>query len=126
MEERVAARRRNFAYYKAALGDLPGVRFMPEREWGRHTRWLTTLTFDPEQFGASREEVRLALAEANIESRPVWKPMHLQPAYAQYEAVGGRVAEKLFRDGLCLPSGSQLTESELARVVEVIRSCHRM
>lgn len=67
----------------------------------------------------------MALEAANIESRPVWKPMHMQPVYAQYESIGGDVAEQLFRDGLCLPSSSQLTEGELARVVKVIRSCCR-
>ena len=123
--DRVAARRRNFEYYYRALRDLPGVEFMPEAPWGRHTRWLTTVTFDPDVFGATREDVRLALEAANIESRPVWKPMHLQPVFRKYEVIGGTVAERLFRDGLCLPSGSQLTETELARVVEVVRSCCR-
>lgn len=98
---------------------------MPEAPWGRHTRWLTTLTIDPREFGASREDVRLALEAANIESRPVWKPMHLQPVYQNCEVIGGSVAEQLFREGLCLPSGSQLTEAELARVVEIVRVCCR-
>ena len=120
-----AARRRNFDYYEAALGELPGVAFMPECSWGRHTRWLTTLTIDAEEFGATREDVRLALEAANIESRPLWKPTHMQPAYAQYESIGRAVAERLFRDGLCLPSGSQLTEAELERVVGVVRGCCR-
>ncbi len=124
LEDRVVARRRNFDYYYRHLSDLPGIEFMPEAPWGRHTRWLTTLTIDPEAFGATREDVRLALEAANIESRPVWKPMHMQPVYAQYESIGGAVAERLFRDGLCLPSSSQLTEDELARVVEVVRSCY--
>lgn len=124
LEDRVVARRRNFDYYYRHLSDLPGIEFMPEAPWGRHTRWLTTLTIDPEAFGATREDVRLALETANIESRPVWKPMHMQPVYAQYESIGGAVAERLFRDGLCLPSSSQLTEDELARVVEVVRSCY--
>lgn len=125
LEARVAARRRVFEYYHHHLNDLPGIEFMPEAPWGRHTRWLTTLTIDPLAFGATRDDVRLALEAANIESRPVWKPMHLQPAYRRYEAIGGAVAERLFRDGLCLPSGSQLCEDELARVVEVVRRCCR-
>src|SRR5690625_4413687 len=125
LEDRVAARRRNFDYYEAALSGLPGVAFMPECSWGRHTRWLTTLTIDADEFGATREDMRLALEAANIESRPVWKPMHMQPAYAPYEAISGEVAERLFRDGLCLPSGSQLTAAELERVVGVVRSCQR-
>jgi pyridoxal phosphate-dependent aminotransferase EpsN len=121
LEERVMARRRNFDFYLEALGELPGIEFMPEAPWGRHTRWLTTLTIDPAAFGATREEVRLALEAENIEARPVWKPMHLQPVFAEYEAVGGAVAEDLFEHGLCLPSGSNLTRSDLERVVTVIR-----
>ncbi|MCB8984707.1 MAG: DegT/DnrJ/EryC1/StrS family aminotransferase [Ardenticatenaceae bacterium] len=120
--ERVAACRRNFAAYQAALGECPGLTFMPEAPWGCHTRWLTTLTIDPAQFGADRETVRLALEAENIESRPLWKPMHLQPVFAGYESVGGAVAAKLFADGLCLPSGSDLTEADRERVTAVVRS----
>jgi pyridoxal phosphate-dependent aminotransferase EpsN len=122
LEERVQARRANFDYYVDAFAGLPGIDFMPEAPWGRHTRWLTTLTIDPAEFGATREDVRLALEAENIEARPVWKPMHLQPVFAEYEAVGGAVAEDLFERGLCLPSGSNLTESELARVVDVVEA----
>ena len=124
------ARRRNFAYYQAMLGDLPGIGFRaqgapaPGREaaWGRHTRWLTCLTIDPDEFGATRKDVRLALEATNIEARPVWKPMHLQPIFAGCETIGGCVAEDLFHHGICLPSGSNLTPAELARVVAVVRS----
>ena len=119
--DRVAARRRNFAFYAEALGDLPGIEFMPEAPWGTHTRWLTTLTIDPEQFGADREQVRRALDAEGIEARPVWKPMHLQPLYAQSPVVGRGVADDLYSRGLCLPSGSNLTETDLQRVVAVIR-----
>jgi dTDP-4-amino-4,6-dideoxygalactose transaminase len=124
IEERVLARRRNFDFYQAALGDLPGLDFMPEAQWGRHTRWLTTLTIDPRAFGANREEVRLALDAANIDARPVWKPMHLQPVFADCEVIGGSVGEELFERGLCLPSGSNLPEAELERVVDTIRAAH--
>ena len=123
LEERVAARRRTFEYYRRELGDLPGIEFMPEADWGRHTRWLTTLMIDPEAFGADREAIRLALEAENIEVCPVWKPMHLQPVFAEYEAVGGAVAEDLFARGLCLPSGSNLTEADLERVVRGVREC---
>lgn len=122
LNDRIAARRRNFEFYRAALGDLPGVSFMPEAPWGRHTRWLSCITIDPREFGATREDVRLSLEAENIESRPVWKPMHLQPLFRGSEVVGGTVAERLFERGLCLPSGSQLTETHLTRVVDVIRS----
>ncbi|MEZ4641642.1 MAG: DegT/DnrJ/EryC1/StrS family aminotransferase [Chloroflexota bacterium] len=122
LAERVQARRANFTYYEEMLGHLPGIQFMPEAHWGRHTRWLTVMTIDPAQFGMDRERVRLALEAANIEARPVWKPMHLQPVFAQYECVGGKVAEEFFQNGLCLPSGSNLTEADRERVVDVIRS----
>ncbi|MFN3597239.1 MAG: DegT/DnrJ/EryC1/StrS family aminotransferase [Rubricoccaceae bacterium] len=124
IEDRVAARRRVFARYEAALGDLPGLAFMPEASWGRHTRWLSCVVIDPAAFGADREAVRRALEAENIEARPLWKPMHLQPAYSGYEAVGGGVSEALFADGLCLPSGSALSEAEQDRVVATVRAVH--
>jgi pyridoxal phosphate-dependent aminotransferase EpsN len=122
LEDRVAARRRIFGAYAEALGDLPGVAFMPEVPGARHTRWLTCLTVDPEAFGATREDVRLALEAENVEARPVWKPMHMQPAYAGFESVGGAVGADLFRHGLCLPSGSAMTDGDVARVVEVVQA----
>jgi pyridoxal phosphate-dependent aminotransferase EpsN len=120
--DRVTARRRNFAYYADALGELPGVEFMPEADWGLHTRWLTTLTIDPGQFGIDGEELRQSLDAAGIEARPVWKPMHLQPLYAHCTLIGGGVANDLFARGLCLPSGSNLSKADLERVVEAFRS----
>ncbi|NNB84450.1 DegT/DnrJ/EryC1/StrS family aminotransferase [Corallococcus exiguus] len=125
LEDRVAARRANHAFYAEAFRDLPGIQFMPEAPWGRHTRWLTTLTIDPEAFGADREAVRTALERENIEARPVWKPMHLQPVFANFERRRGSVAEDLFRHGLCLPSGSNLTRRELERVVEAVQAVPR-
>jgi len=121
LEDRVDARRRNCERYEALLGDLPGLAFMPEAPWGRCTRWLTCLTIDPAVAGTDRESVRLALEAENIEARPVWKPMHLQPVFAAHEAVGGAVAERLFTDGLCLPSGSNLTDDDLQRVADGVR-----
>ena len=120
LDDRVDARRRVFDAYVDALGGLPGVAFMPEASWGRHTRWLTCLTIDAQAFGASREDVRLALEAQNIEARPVWKPMHLQPAYREYETVGGPVSEALFADGLCLPSGSAMSPADIDRVVQAV------
>lgn len=125
LEERVEARRRNFDFYKQALGNLPGIEFMPEASFGRATRWLTCLTIDPIAFGADREQVRLALAEEKIEARPVWKPLHLQPVFADCECMGGVVAEELFEYGLCLPSGSNLTEVDLERVTSAIAQIHK-
>lgn len=123
LKDRVAARRRNFERYQELLGDLPGVSFMPEASYGRSTRWLVCLLIDRIRFGADHEMVRLALANDDIEARSVWKPLHMQPIFADCERVGGAVAEDLFARGLCLPSGSNLTSSELERVVAVVRRC---
>ena len=125
LAERVRRKREICEYYRQALADLPGIAFMPEAPWGRSTRWLTVITVDPAQFGATREDIRLALEAENIESRPLWKPMHMQPVFHGCEVVGGAVAEALFRDGLCLPSGTALTEVDLDRVVSVIRATRR-
>ena len=97
---------------------------MPETAFGCATRWLTCLTINPVEFGADREQVRLALANQNIEARPVWKPLHLQPVFASCECIGGAVAEDLFEHGLCLPSGSNLTTEDLERVSHVIAQIH--
>ncbi len=82
---------------------------------------MTCLTIDPQRFGATREDVRLALESENIESRPVWKPLHLQPIFKDYPYYGSGVAEELFDKGLCLPSGSNLSKEDLGRVVSIIR-----
>jgi len=123
--ERVQARRANFARYVELLGDLPGVRFMPEASYGLSNRWLTCLTIDPDAFGATREDVRLALEAEDIEARPVWKPMHLQPVFQGCRTVGGRAAEELFDKGLCLPSGSSLTPADIERVAGIVRALCR-
>lgn len=121
LPERVEARRRNFERYRRDLGDLPGIAFMPEAEYGRSTRWLTCITIDSAAAGTDREKVRMALVSENIEARPVWKPMHLQPLFRNTRCYGGEVSARLFRDGLCLPSGSSLTNDDLDRVVAVVR-----
>jgi len=125
LEDRVRRKREIFEAYRRALGDLPGLDFMPEAPWGRATRWLTVLTIDPEAFGATREDVRLALEAENIESRPLWKPMHMQPVFAECEVIGGGVAEKLFDLGLCLPSGTAMSEADIGRVAEVVYNLER-
>jgi len=125
LADRVAARRRTFEIYSRELGDLPGVAFMPEASYGRCSRWLTCLTIDPELFGADREEVRLALEAEDIEARPVWKPMHLQPVFEGCRVRGGAVSAQLFERGLCLPSGSSLEDADRRRVVEIVRACRR-
>ena len=125
LPQRIAARRRNFEFYRHVLAGLPGIEFMPEAPFGRSTRWLTCLTIAPEAFGATREEVRLALEKENIESRPVWKPMHLQPVFEACRVRNGGVSERLFEKGLCLPSGSALTEQDLRRICKVVKGVHR-
>jgi pyridoxal phosphate-dependent aminotransferase EpsN len=125
LDERIKARRRNFAAYRRALGGLPGVEFMPIAAYSQPNFWLTCITIDPEKFGASREDVRLALEAHNIEARPLWKPLHLQPVFAGCRVRGGNVATSLFERGLCLPSGSSLTSLDLERVCEIIRELPR-
>jgi dTDP-4-amino-4,6-dideoxygalactose transaminase len=121
LEARVRARQANFAHYQAQLGDLPGVSFMPEADWGTHSRWLTVLTIDPREAGVTPEGVRLALEDEAIEARPVWKPMHQQPVYHDVLVLGGAVADRLFAEGLCLPSGSSLTQAQRDRVIAGVR-----
>jgi pyridoxal phosphate-dependent aminotransferase EpsN len=121
LNERIEARRRIFAHYVATLQDLPGMAFMPEAAFGRSNRWLTCLTIDPAKAGVDREQVRRALETENIEARPVWKPLHLQPVFSGCETVGGAVSERLFDQGLCLPSGSAMTEDDLQRVIRIVR-----
>jgi len=119
--ERVALRRRIFDRYVEGLSGLPGVTFMPEAPYGRGTRWLTCLRIEPRAFGAGREDVRLALEAEDIEARPAWKPMHLQPVFSDARMFGGAMSERVFREGLCLPSGSSLREEDQARVISVVR-----
>ncbi len=121
LEQRVERRREIFRFYQEHLGDLPGVTFMPESGLGRSTRWLTTLTIDPKAAGPDREQVRLALVNAKIEARPVWKPMHRQPALQRHPALLSGVSDRVFADGLCLPSGSSLTRNDLERIVAAFR-----
>ncbi len=121
LDERVRRRRALFARYRELLAGVPGIEFMPEAPWGECTRWLTVALIAPEAFGADRESLRRALEAENIEARPVWKPMHLQPVFAERRVRGGAVAAELFEKGLCLPSGTAMSEGDLERVVGVIR-----
>jgi len=123
LDRRVSRRREIFARYVALLSDVPGISFMPEAHYGQSSRWLTVILLDPEQFAASPEQVRLALEQENIESRPVWKPMHCQPVFAGARHVGGSVAESLFARGLCLPSGTAMDKKDIERVASIIREC---
>jgi dTDP-4-amino-4,6-dideoxygalactose transaminase len=125
LDERVAQRRANNAFYRKALGSQRGIDFMPEASYGRSTCWLTCITVDPVAFGATREQIRQHLESRDIEARPVWKPMHLQPVFSGCRAVRGTVAAELFEVGLCLPSGSSLTDADRALIVETFLSTPR-
>jgi dTDP-4-amino-4,6-dideoxygalactose transaminase len=117
LDRRVVARRAINAAYRKELGDLPGWRFMPEAAYGTSTCWLTCATVESGPLA-----ILDRLEQADIEARPVWKPMHMQPVFKGARVIGGEVAERLFRDGLCLPSGSNLRNDDLRRIVELIRA----
>lgn len=123
LNRRIAIRREHFEFYRKALASLPGVKFMPIRNPDSVNYWLTCLTVDSSFSGTSRDRIIRALAEADIEARPLWKPLHLQPAFREHVFVGGRCAEGLFATGLSLPSGSSMQPEERSRVAEIVRSC---
>jgi pyridoxal phosphate-dependent aminotransferase EpsN len=123
LDRRVTARRKINAAYRAGLADLPGWTFMPEAAGHVATFWLTCATID-DRFGVTRDHVIDALAAADIEARPVWKPMHLQPVFAGRRTIGGEVAAALFATGICLPSGSRMSTDDVERVVSTIRNLH--
>ena len=121
LPQRVAQRRANHAYYQQRFAHIPGIAFLPEPEGYFSNRWLTCITIDSRQLGGrTREDLRLALEAENVESRPLWKPMHLQPVFGNAPVFGGVVSEQLFANGLCLPSGSNLTEADLDRVASLV------
>lgn len=125
LDDRVDRRREIFEGYRERLGDLPGVSFMPEPAGCRGNRWLTVALIDPAAFGADTHAVREALEAENIEARPLWKPMHLQPVFQGaklWKAGSEAVSERLFAQGLCLPSGTAMTEDDLDRVCEIVRA----
>ncbi|MCA3340441.1 MAG: DegT/DnrJ/EryC1/StrS family aminotransferase [Roseomonas sp.] len=122
LADRVARRRAIFARYQEGLEDLPGISFMPEAAWGRSSRWLSAMLIDPEGFGMDADDLRRVLAAEGIESRPVWKPLHMQPVFRDAPRIGGSVAEALFARGLCLPSGSGLGQDAQHRVIRAIRA----
>ncbi|QNE38352.1 aminotransferase class I/II-fold pyridoxal phosphate-dependent enzyme [Hymenobacter sp. NBH84] len=122
IEDRVKKRREIFAWYQDKLRELLGLSFVPtEPAGGRSNRWLTTVLLDPATAPVTPEQLRQHLETRNIESRPLWKPLHLQPLFAGAPMYGGTVCADLFARGLCLPSGSSLTDEDLVRVVEAVR-----
>ena len=123
LDERVRQRRANFDYYEQHLSNLPGLSFSAEPEGFFSNRWLTTVLIEPEKTGGiNREDIRLALESENIESRPLWKPMHLQPVFKDAPAYLNGVSEHLFGRGICLPSGSNLHLNDLAKITGIIQS----
>ena len=121
LQDRINQRRLNFELYEKHLGGISGITFLKEPLGYYSNRWLSTILVDPlHTNGISREDIRLALEKENIESRPLWKPMHMQPIFEQYPYYGTNVSENLFDQGLCLPSGSNLTTSDHQLVVKNI------
>lgn len=141
LEERVKRKRATFSYYQDGLGDLDGLTFMPEPAYSRSSRWLTCIRIDPQRFGSDCETLRIALEKENIESRPVWKPMHTQPAFQitnssnkktvqkndsyPAKAIEGNISEMIYHEGLCLPSGTALSDNDIERVITTIRQSHQ-
>ena len=121
LDKHVNLRRNNFEFYKKEL-NVDGIEFIKEFDDTYSNRWLTCITINPDKFeGKNREDVRLALEKQNIETRPLWKPMHMQPVFEQYPFYGDGTSEHLFDVGLCLPSGSNLSQDDLDRVVNGIK-----
>ena len=126
LEKRVKARRKIYEHYLQKLGDTPGISFLPEPEGFYSNRWLTTILVDPDQTGGvTHEDIRSALEKENIESRPLWKPMHLQPVFDFAPVYENGNSRMLFEKGLCLPSGTAMDDSDLDRVVETVLTCLR-
>jgi dTDP-4-amino-4,6-dideoxygalactose transaminase len=122
LAQRVEQRRANYSFYTNALMDIPGISFLPEPQGSFSNRWLTTILVDPAVTGGiTREQIRGELEKNNIESRPLWKPMHLQPVFKHCPAYEDGTAARLFENGLCLPSGSNLTEPDLKRIASIIK-----
>ena len=120
LDERVARRRAINKRYREAFAAIDGINLMPEPDWSKSTRWLTALTFDADRCGAERETIREALLVRKIESRPLWKPMHLQKVFENSRYIGCGFDEELFANGLCLPSGSDMSDSQQEETIEIV------
>ncbi|MFV8252923.1 DegT/DnrJ/EryC1/StrS family aminotransferase [Aerococcus viridans] len=118
LDQRVAKKKYIFEYYKKELGQLEGVKFMPINDWDEPNYWLSVMTLE----GTVRPlDVMEALEKENIESRPVWKPMHMQPFFSEYDYIGSDVSEKLFENGVCLPSDTKMTDEDLDRICGIVK-----
>jgi dTDP-4-amino-4,6-dideoxygalactose transaminase len=120
LDDRVERRRAIYRRYREAFSELDGIELMPVAPYGEPTHWLTVVTIDDHRFAAGPEAIRTHLQAHAIEARPAWKPMHLQPAFAGATVVGGAVGEHIFATGLCLPSGSNLTNDQQQRVIDLV------
>lgn len=121
IDKRVNKRRDNFNFYKKNLGNIEGITFLEEPDEAYFSNhWLTTILLDPSKTSKNRQDLQKALEEENIESRPLWKPMHLQPVFSSCPAYLNGVSEELFENGLCLPSGSNMSDDDRMRVLDAI------
>jgi len=125
LDERMARRRVIHERYRAALAGTAGLEFMPRAPYGEPNFWLTCVLVDPDRYGASHDDIRQALEALDIEARPTWKPLHLQPVYADAPTVGGAVAASIYDRGLCLPSGSRLSVADQDRICDTITTLAR-
>lgn len=123
LDRRISARRSHFEAYKDALEHYEGVEFMPITDPDAANYWLTCITIETTTIGTTRDTLITALEEEDIEARPLWNPLHLQPVFKNKTYYGSEVAEQLFNKGLCLPSGSSMTAEDRDRVIQVIKTC---
>ncbi len=127
LDKRIKKKKYIFDYYKRELGNLEGISFMPINEWNEPNYWLTCITLNnchserSEESCISPIDIIEALEKENIESRPIWKPMHLQPFFEKYDYIGGGVSEKIFENGLCLPSDTKMSDEDLSRVSGIVK-----
>jgi dTDP-4-amino-4,6-dideoxygalactose transaminase len=119
LDERVSQKKAIFDYYKEHLGDLPGIGFMPVHDWQQPNYWLSCIVTNE---ATNYLNIIQALEDVHIQSRPLWKPMHLQPVFADYPAYVNGVSEQLFNNGLCLPSDTKMTKEDLAEVCSIVRA----
>jgi len=122
LDQLIARRRHVNEAYRSSLSSIPGISFMPIADYGVPNYWLSCLLIDPAEFGATRDDVRVFLEKQDIESRPTWKPLHLQPVFSGCDVVGGENAARIFERGLCLPSGSTLEDSDIERIIDLVSS----
>ncbi len=125
LDEHIRLRRAVAFRYRDAFADIDGLEFAPQASYGFHTNWLSCFLIDETRFGADRDSLIRALAAEDVEARPIWKPMHLQPLFKDAERFGGGVAEDIFRRGICLPSSSSLSPEEQELVIRLVRQVSR-